>query len=301
LLRHSSEEGRRPGLRTFVSLLRPFHWIKNGFVLAPVLFTFWELPFQAVVASLCAMVAFCFASSCAYVHNDLVDQDRDRHHPQKRLRPIASGAVSPRSALVLFGISAAISAALCIPLPWHVAAIIAAYVALNIAYTWWLKRIVLIDVMSIAAGFMLRILAGGASAGVALSPWMLHTTFFISLFLGFTKRMSELVTVSPAGRRHVLKQYSRGFLTLMVGMFVALTIMTYSLYVFFPHRSSAAAGQGLVYTVPLVAYGLLRYLYLVMHRREGGDVADAVRRDVPLMVCIGLWVIVVAALVGLRL
>jgi 4-hydroxybenzoate polyprenyltransferase len=276
------------------------HWIKNGFVLAPGLFTFHELTVQAALASLRAAAAFCLASSCVYVLNDLADRDRDRHHPRKRHRPIASGAVSPRSALALLLGCAAASAAFCVTLPWEVGALVGGYVLLNIAYSWSLKRIVLVDVMAIACGFMLRVLAGGASAGIAISPWMLHTTFFLSMFLGFAKRMSETMTVAGDGRRHALRLYSRGFLTLMVGIFVSLTIMTYSLYVFFPHRLPAPASQGLVYTVPLVAYGLLRYLYLAMQRGEGGDVAEAIRRDVPLMVCIGLWVIAVATLVGLR-
>jgi len=281
--------------------VRPIHWIKNGFVLAPVLFAFGALTAPAILSALAAAAAFSFASSVVYIFNDLADRERDRGHPQKRHRPIASGAVSPRAAAVILAACAAAAAVLCLFLPWQVGAFIAGYVVLNLAYTWGLKRVVLLDVISIAAGFMLRILAGGAAAGIALSPWMLQTAFFLSLFLGFTKRMSELLTVAPTGRRHVLQRYSRGFLTLMVGMFVALTIITYSLYVFFPRASSSGTERGLVYTVPLVVYGLLRYVYLAMQRRAGGDVAEAIRRDAPLVVCIGLWVIAVAVLVLLKL
>ena len=281
--------------------MRPIHWIKNGFVLAPVLFAFGALTAPAILSALADAAAFSFASSVVYIFNDLADRERDRGHPQKRHRPIASGAVSPRAAAVILAACAAAAAVLCLFLPWQVGAFIGGYVVLNLAYTWGLKRVVLLDVISIAAGFMLRILAGGAAAGIALSPWMLQTAFFLSLFLGFTKRMSELLTVAPRGRRHVLQRYSRGFLTLMVGMFVALTIITYSLYVFFPRASSSGTERGLVYTVPLVVYGLLRYVYLAMQRRAGGDVAEAIRRDAPLVVCIGLWVIAVAVLVLLKL
>jgi 4-hydroxybenzoate polyprenyltransferase len=286
---------------TLLSLLRPTHWIKNGFVLAPILFAFHVLTPPPILSALAAAAAFCFASSVVYILNDLADRERDRGHPQKRHRPLASGVVTVRAAVVILLVCAAASAALCAFLPWNVAGFVAGYVALNLAYTWWLKRVILLDVMSIAAGFLLRILAGGAAAGVGLSPWMLQTAFFLSLFLGFTKRMSELLAVTPAGRRRVMQYYSRGFLTLMVGMFVSLTIITYSLYVFFPRVSASETGKGLVYTVPLVVYGLLRYLYLAMQRREGGDVAEAIRHDVPLMVCIGLWILIVASLVGLRL
>lgn len=297
--RHSSET-RTYRIRTLIAAVRPIHWIKNGFVLAPVLFAFHVLPARAVLSALAAAAAFSFASSVVYIVNDLADREEDRLHPQKRHRPIASGAVPTGTAVAILAACAVASAATCLILPWEVGALIAGYVTLNLVYAGGVKRLVLLDVMSIAAGFMLRILAGGAAAGVNLSPWMLLTAFFLSLFLGFTKRMSELLTVAPNGRRRVLALYSRGFLTLMVGMFVSLTIITYSLYVFFP-PVSASEERGLVYTVPLVVYGLLRYLYLAMQRREGGDVAEAIRRDVPLMVCIGLWVIAAAVLVGLRL
>ncbi len=288
-------------LHSLLTLVRPIHWIKNGFVLAPTLFAFHVLSALTILSALLAAAAFCLASSAVYIFNDLADRDRDRAHPVKRHRPIASGAITLRSAAVALAVCVAASAGLCLLLPWRVGACIAGYVGLNIAYTWGLKRIVLLDVMSIAAGFMLRILAGGAAADVFLSPWMLHTAFFLSLFLGFTKRMGELLTVAPSGRRPVMQQYSREFLTLMVGMFVSLTIITYSLYVFFPRMSSSETSRGLLFTVPLVVYGLLRYLYLAMQRHEGGDVAEAIRHDAPLVICITAWIIVVAALVGLRL
>jgi 4-hydroxybenzoate polyprenyltransferase len=281
--------------------VRPVHWVKNGFVLAPVLFAFHVLSSPAILSAVAAAAAFSFASSLVYVFNDLADRERDRSHPQKRHRPLASGTVGPRTAAAMAAACAAASAALCLILPWKVGLLIAGYVVLNVAYTWGLKRLVLFDVMSIAAGFMLRILAGGAAAGISISPWMLLTGFFLSLFLGFTKRMSEILSVAPDRRRQVLRLYSRGFLTLMVGMFVSLTIITYSLYVFFPRSSVSETGRAMVYTVPLVVYGLLRYLYLAVQRRGGGDVAEAIRRDLPLMVCIGLWVAAAAALEALKL
>jgi 4-hydroxybenzoate polyprenyltransferase len=281
--------------------VRPIHWIKNGFVLAPVLFAFHVLPARAVLSALAAAAAFSFASSVVYIVNDLADREEDRLHPQKRHRPIASGAVPTGTAVAILAACAVASAATCLILPWEVGALIAGYVTLNLVYAGGVKRLVLLDVMSIAAGFMFRILAGGAAAGVNLSPWMLLTAFFLSLFLGFTKRMSELLTVAPNGRRRVLALYSRGFLTLMVGMFVSLTIITYSLYVFFPRSSTLESGHGLVFSVPLVVYGLLRYLHLATKRREVGDVAEAIRRDVPLMACIGLWIITVVVRVGLRI
>jgi 4-hydroxybenzoate polyprenyltransferase len=282
-----------------LAVARPIHWVKNTFVLAPALFGFHELGPASALSAVLATAAFCLASSAVYVFNDLFDRRSDRLHPEKRRRPIASGAVTARTASLLLGGCGAASAGICLFLPWQVGVLLAAYGVLNVAYSWGLKNFVILDVMCVAAGFMLRILAGGAATGIGLSPWILHTTFFLSLFIGFAKRMSELLTVAPAGRRQVMRQYSRGFLTLMVGMFVSLTIITYSLYVFFPHSGFSQSSPGLIYTVPLVVYGLLRYLYLTMQRRGGADVAEAIRHDVPLMVCVGAWIVAVVVLIGL--
>jgi 4-hydroxybenzoate polyprenyltransferase len=283
-----------------VRLLRPVHWVKNGFVLAPLLFTFRELDLPAIVRAGLAALAFCLASSLVYIVNDLADRESDRRNPEKQHRPLASGAVTAPVALALASGCALGAAAICAFLPWHVGVLTAGYVLLNAAYTWALKRVVIIDVMAIAAGFILRVFAGAAAIDLPVSPWMTFTTFFLSLFLGFSKRRSELVTVAPSRRRRVLLDYSESFLNLMVTMSVTLTIITYSLYVFTPGAGEAGRVAGLIYTVPIVVYGLLRYLYLVVRRKKGGDVAEVVMRDPPLIVTIVLWAGVAGVLVALR-
>lgn len=273
--------------------------MKNGFVLAPALFRLPAVEPGEMLRALAAAAAFSFASSAVYAVNDIVDRDGDRRSSSRRGRPVASGDVTPAEAGVVAAAFALAAAGLSLLLPWKVGAAIAAYAALNLAYSWVLKKVVLIDVMAIAAGFMLRVFAGAAALGVAVTSWMMLTTFFVSLFLGFSKRRSEFVAAGGRSARRVLAEYTAPLLDILIVMSVAITIVTYSLYVI-----QAAAGRGaradlLVYTVPLVVYGLLRYLYLVMRRGEGGDVAEVVLRDVPLLLTIGAWLAAVVVVLVL--
>jgi 4-hydroxybenzoate polyprenyltransferase len=278
---------------SFLRLLRPRHWVKNVFVLAPLLFRLPNVTPGEVLRAFVAAVAFSLASSAVYALNDIVDRDSDRRSPARRDRPVASGAVTVPEAAGLAAVCVLAAAGLSLLLPWRVGAALAGYTALNLAYSVWLKRIVLIDVMAIAAGFMLRVYAGAAALGVAVTSWMMLTTFFVSLFLGFSKRRSEFGTSSGRAARAVLSEYTVPLLEILIVMSVAITIVTYSLYVI-----QAAAGRGdgadfLIYTVPLVVYGLLRYLYLVMKRGKGGDVAEVLVRDIPLVVTVAAWGIAV--------
>ena len=267
--------------------------MKNGFVLAPLIFRLPGVTPWEVLPALAAAAAFSLASSAVYALNDIVDRDGDRRSPARRGRPVASGEVTVPEAAGLAAVCVLAAAGLSLLLPWRVGAAIAAYAALNLAYSWMLKRIVLIDVMTIAAGFMLRVFAGAAALGVAVTSWMMLTTFFVSLFLGFSKRRSEFVAAGSRSDRRVLSEYTAPLLDILIVMSVAITIVTYSLYII-----QAAAGRGdgadlLVYTVPLVVYGLLRYLYLVMKRGKGGDVAEVLMRDIPLIATVAAWGIMV--------
>ena len=289
--RCSSPSGCRFG--SLLRLLRPRHWVKNGFVLAPLLFRLPGVEPVEVLWALVAAAAFSLASSAVYALNDIVDRDDDRRSPARRNRPVASGEVTVAEAAGLAAVCALAAAGLSLLLLWRVGAALAAYALLNLAYSLRLKRIVLIDVMAIAAGFMLRVYAGAAALGVPVTSWMMLTTFFVSLFLGFSKRRSEFGTADGRTARTVLSEYTTQLLDILIVMSVAITIVTYSLYVI-----QAAAGRGdgadlLVYTVPLVVYGLLRYLYLVMKRGKGGDVAEVLMRDIPLVVTVAAWGIAV--------
>jgi len=275
---------------SLLRLLRPRHWGKNGFVLAPLVFTLPHVAPRDALLALAAAAAFSLVSSAVYALNDVVDRDADRRSPSRRDRPVASGEVSTAEALGLAAACALAAAAVAVLLPWEVGAAIAGYAVLNVAYSLLLKRIVLIDVMAIAAGFMLRVFAGAAALGVVLSSWMALTTFFVSLFLGFSKRRSEFAAGGGRTARVVLSEYTPPLLDVLIVMSLSITIVTYSLYVI---QAGAGRGGALVATVPLVVYGLVRYLYLVMRRGKGGDVAEVLMRDAPLLVTIAAWAVAV--------
>lgn len=286
-------------MRSLLEVLRPRHWIKNGFVLAPLLFSLPAVPPRAALDALAAAAAFALASSAVYAVNDIVDRAGDRRRPDRRRRPVAAGEVSPAEAGMLAAFCALASAGLCLLLPWRVGAAIAGYAVLNAAYTWVLKRVVLIDVMTIAAGFMLRVSAGAAALGVPVSSWMVLTTFFVSLFLGFSKRRSEIAAARGRAGRAVLAEYSAPLLEALILIAVGITIVTYSLYVIQAVESRGSASELLVGTVPLVVYGLLRYLFLVLRQGKGNDISEAVLHDAPLLVTIAVWAAaVVLVLVG---
>ncbi|QQS13156.1 MAG: decaprenyl-phosphate phosphoribosyltransferase [Rhodospirillales bacterium] len=268
-------------------LLRPDQWIKNGFVLTGLIFGRKLDDPAALLAAAAAFVAFCLAASAVYVLNDWLDRDADRAHPVKRARPLASGRLGGAAAVWVAGAcmaAAAFCAAIAGP---KVALILLAYGLLNVAYSLRLKHVVLLDVMCIALGFMLRILAGTWGIGIPPSGWLLLTGGFIAAFLGFAKRRAEWRDDAGAARgRRVLARYDAGMLDLLVGAAGIGSLLCYGLYTV----SAAAHGAGwLLPTVPIVLFGLLRYLFLV-HRRAGGENPAAELFTDPWLVSAGaLW------------
>ena len=275
--------------------------MKNAFVLAPLLFTFRQASPVLAARAMVAFLAFCFASSAVYAVNDIVDRDRDRASPLKRHRPLASGALTPLQAGVAAGCCALLAALLSVLLlPPAAAVIVGGYALLNLAYTFYLKRLIIIDVIAISAGFVLRVFAGAATITVPLSAWMILTTFFLSLFLGFSKRRSELASAKAGSAREVLEQYREPLLMMLIPICAGLTIMTYALSVIQPSIASRPGAETLLYTVPLVVYGLLRYLHLALRGGKGADVAELVTRDAPLLVSVLLWIGMVIAVTVFR-
>lgn len=269
-------------------LMRPHQWVKNVFVFAGLVFSqSWEntsLDLQVLYA----FAAFCCASSVVYILNDWHDRDSDALHPVKRNRPLASGAVSPFQALGL--------AALLLTAGLFLAAdsrtllmLLAMYVALNIAYSWRLKHVPVVDVSIIATGFMLRLLAGTVAVGIAPSRWLLLTGIFLTLYLGFCKRKAESFQ-EESTRRAVMEHYPTALLDTFIATTMTATLTTYSLF-----ATSAEAqlqhGQRLLYTVPVVVFGLLRYTYQV-HCGRGDDVARDLLRDVWLIGAAALWMLI---------
>lgn len=278
-------------MKAWIKLLRPHQWVKSGFVFVGLLFGHgWQNP-ALVTQVLLAAAGFSLAASAVYVGNDLVDRDRDRRHPDKCRRPLASGAVSVQHALMLGAFCLAAALALSWQASSDVFGIVVAYLLLNVGYTLGLKHVVLLDVFIISAGFMLRILAGTIGVAIAPSNWLLLCGLMVTLFLGFAKRRAELMALDEdaAGHRRVLEDYDPVVLDKLIGVCAAATIVSYSLYTVSPETVALHGTERLVATVPFVVYGMFRYLFLLHRRSGGGDPATQLLTDRHLLVACFCW------------
>jgi 4-hydroxybenzoate polyprenyltransferase len=281
-------------LGLLVTSIRPWEWIKNSFLFAALFFSRNLLNGELLAKTLLAFGLFCLAAGGVYLINDIWDRDEDRVHPEKSTRPIASGALPvavAAPAAFLFVIGALGGAFLLEPLFGFVTT---TYVILNIAYSKWLKHAVILDVFSIAAGFVLRVVAGAVVIDVVMSHWLLICTMLLALFLGFTKRRFEVVTLANDARLHrrVLAEYSPLFLDMMIGIVTSATVVSYALYTVSDETLRRFNSDKLILTLPFVLYGIFRYLYLVYHKNKGWNPAHALLADGPLLVNIILWIIV---------
>jgi len=291
-----------PIIEPIVRSLRPGQWVKNVLVFAPLIFAQQALDPRALVRSLAAFAIFCLASGTVYLVNDLLDRASDREHPIKRRRPIASGALSPAAATVaaaLLGAGTLLAAATLDP---RLTLVLGTYLVVNLAYSRTLKHMVILDVMTVAAGFVLRVVAGGIAVGVTLSSWLLLCTSLLALFLGFGKRRHELVLleVNASSHRPILSEYSPYFLDQLIGVVTTSTLVSYALYTMDPLVHQKLGTPYLPLTIPFVLYGIFRYLYLVHQKQEGGDPTQIVFTDRPLLVNIVLWVATVFIMLYLR-
>ena len=287
-------------LRALIDLLRPRQWVKNAFVLVGLVFghAFRE---PATIAAVCAATgAFCLASGAVYAFNDARDAAQDRDHPDKRNRPVARGAVAPKEALALSGLTATLALALAGWAGWKVAAIVAAYLVLSAAYTLGLKRIPVLDVAVIAAGFMLRLLAGTAGIGIEPSNWLLACGFLLTLFLGFAKRRAEIGRLAGNASQHraVLEEYTIGFLDKAIALCAAAMVAAYAWYTLAAETAQLHGTGNLILSVPWVLLGTLRYRYRLQHRGGGGDPAEELLRDPWLALSVAGWGATVLWLIG---
>jgi decaprenyl-phosphate phosphoribosyltransferase len=271
-----------------VKLMRPHQWLKNVFVFAGLVFSQSWRDGPMVQRVLLTFAAFCCVSSTVYILNDWHDRAADALHPTKRHRALASGIVSLPLALVLAGVL--LLAGFALALQVHSRALLlllGMYVLLNLAYSWWLKRVPVVDVSIIASGFMLRLLAGTYAVGITPSRWLLLTGLFLALFLGFSKRKAESFHAG-ASQRAVMAHYPAPLLDAFVAVTLTATLVTYSFYATSP-GVQLQHGAGLIYTVPVVIFGMLRYAYQVGQSRgaRGEDVARDLFRD-PYLVAAGL-------------
>ncbi|MBI4596896.1 MAG: decaprenyl-phosphate phosphoribosyltransferase [Candidatus Omnitrophica bacterium] len=282
----------RGQLRAMWVALRPEQWVKNLFVAAPLFFSQRLGVSGAVEATLAAIALFCAMSSSVYLLNDIVDREQDHVHPRKRFRPIAAGELSVSTArlmMVVLWLAALLGS---VRLSAGFAGVLMAYWALNFCYSRWLKHQVIVDVFVVAAGYLLRVLAGAAVIHGAVSTWLLICTTLLALFIGFCKRRSELTLLAheAPGHRQVLDEYTVPFLDMMIGIVTSAAIVSYLLYTASDEVARQFHAPGPVVTAPFVLYGFFRYLYLVYQRQEGGDPIQLLLTDRPMQMTVMFWV-----------
>lgn len=278
---------------SYLALVRPRQWTKNGFVLAGVVFSGEALRSASLISALLAFAAFCALSGAVYAANDVLDVKEDRLHPLKRNRPVASGEISARSAVIYAALLAIAGLALCFVVNAGVGIAGIGYLLLQAVYTPVLKHMAILDVMSISAGFVIRALAGAAAVESPVSPWLIVCTGLLTLFLGFSKRRHELATLAggATGHRRNLRDYSVPMLDEMMNIMVSATIIAYVLYTFTVYDDVY-----MMSSIPFVIYGVFRYMLLV--HRDGGNNPDVLLiQDRPLQVTLVLWLAVVMTVI----
>jgi 4-hydroxybenzoate polyprenyltransferase len=274
--------------------MRPKQWTKNVVVFAPLVFDEKLFAPHLFGRTLMAFVLFCLISSAIYIINDLVDIDKDRQHPRKRLRPLPAGTLSPSVAGVAAATFILVSFPLALWLDGGFSLILLGYLLLNIAYSFYLKHLVIIDVLVIATGFVLRVAGGVAVVGVErFSPWLYLVVTLGALFLGFGKRRHELLLLDNDADAHraILAEYTVPFLDQLIGLVTSTMVIAYSLYTF--SAPNLPDNHAMMLTIPLVLYGLFRYLYLIHVKKEGGAPEELLLSDKPLLATGVLWVLAV--------
>ncbi len=278
--------------------MRPKQWIKNTLLYAALIFSQNVFQREMVWKNSLAFLFFCFLSSGVYLFNDLLDAEEDRRHPLKRERPIAAGKVTGLQAMVAASLLSLISIYGAFSLTFGFGVLCVGYLALQILYSLFLKRMAIIEIFAIAAGFFLRVVGGAKAIEVPISSWLLICTLFLSLFLGLGKRRHELILLGEEAQHHrrVLTEYNIPLLDQMVGVATAGTVISYSLYTLSLETVKKFHTENLWYTVPIVLYGIFRYLYLVYRREEGGHPEMIFFQDRSLLLTILLYVIVVGVI-----
>ena len=301
---HAAESNYSLGRRLLYLLrtMRPKQWTKNGFVLVALIFDGKLLDLHLASTAMWTLVCFSLVASSVYILNDLVDIERDRQHPRKRLRPLASGQLNPvlaKTAMVALAVAGILGSGLT---NLNVGLTLAAYVALNAAYCLYLKNLVIIDVMMIAVFFVLRVAAGAVAVEVsAFSPWLYICVSLLALLIAFGKRRHEIILLKDAasGHRSSLKQYNLPFLNQIIGIVTTSGLISYTFYSFEAETALADPAR-MMLTVPLIVYVVFRYLYLIHVEQRGGAPDDLLFADRPLLAAVVLWVLSVVAVIYVR-
>lgn len=284
--------------------MRPKQWTKNLVVFAGLIFSQNFRNTELLLRSVEAFVVFCLLSGVIYLVNDIADAEKDRLHPTKRLRPLAAGALRRSTATVAALLLAAVGLAWAYRLGPAFLVVACLFAVLNLVYSFGLKRVVLLDVASISLSFVLRAIGGvealrAIEPGIAISPWLLICTLFLSLLLAFCKRRHELVNIEDAANhRESLQEYSPALLDQLVGISASGSVLAYSIYTIWPETVEKFGTTNLVYTVPLVLIGIMRYLYLVYKKEKGGSPSDLLLHEKFLLVDVVAWIVLVIVILG---
>lgn len=268
--------------------MRPKQWTKNGFVLAGLIFSKSFLEIVPVLRTILALVLFSLVSGSLYMVNDIIDRERDALHPQKSLRPIASGKLNIYTALACSMILLAVSLSVSFLLSFKMFLALLTYTGLVLVYSLWLKKIVIVDVIIISLGFVLRVAGGSLAINVKISPWLIVCTTLLALFLALNKRKSELTVLArnAAEHRENLGDYTPELIDRMLSVVTSTTVMSYSLYTF-----NAGKSYYMMLTIPFVLYGIFRYQYITLKKDKGGSPEMVLLNDRPLLINVILWVV----------
>lgn len=278
-------------IRDRIRLMRPSHWLKNAFIFAPLVYGKALTSVEADTKALLAFFAFCFVSSSIYIVNDIADRKADAEHPVKRNRPIASGRVSVNGAIVQLVLLLTVTTLLALQLPWQAGVCIGVYALINLGYSFGLKHVVILDIFIIAAGFMLRVLTGAKAINVTISEWLIVCTLFLALFLAVAKRRSEMSHMGRGNSRKVLDDYTPELVRLIMNVSVAGSIMSYSLYTVSDHAKEYFHTTKFIYTIPIVMYGIFRYLYVDEKSKTAENPVSVIARD-PWLIATGVaWTV----------
>ncbi|HET6272526.1 MAG TPA: decaprenyl-phosphate phosphoribosyltransferase [Bacteroidota bacterium] len=281
-------------IRSYLKLIRPKQWLKNFFIFAPLIFAKELFQEKPLLATLEAFFAFCFTASAVYIINDIADIDADRAHPEKRHRPLAARAMPLAHAYGLIIVLLGLVVVLALQARFQFVVCLGAYFVMNLAYSFKLKEVVLLDVFIIATGFMLRVLGGAYAIDVEVSSWIVLCTLFVSLFLGFAKRRGEILLnqeIAPSTERTVLFHYRVEFIDQMLTIAAAGTVISYALYTVAPRTLELFGTDKVIYTTMFVIYGIFRYLYLIHTTNSTENPTNAVTADLPILATGILWIL----------
>jgi len=288
-------------LLPYLRLLRPHQWVKNGFVLAPLIFAGRLLHGPSLILEFSAFFVFCLASSGVYAFNDIFDREDDRRHPVKRNRPVAAGEVGVLTASVL-GLGLFVTAvSLAAVIGKEFLLWVVFYLLLQFGYNSAFRNIVIMDIMAISLGFVIRAVAGSIAIDVVISPWLILCSLLIALLLGFAKRRQEIVLMGEAATEHrsILREYTVPLLDQLIGIVTAATIVSYAIYTLTPEVTHRLGSRYMILTLPFVLYGIFRYLHQVHVHDKGGSPTKDLLTDIPLLLSILLWTITSVALIYL--